>query len=104
MIHFRVTYDIVIPESAEDGDTAENGWFHRGGWKFSADDEPSQWTLHELVSQFGRGTFEDSGTWFSSASADQDYRTGEDTSYAVHPPRNITAASYKRIRRILCGR
>jgi hypothetical protein len=100
MTAFRVTYDIVTPESAEHGDTAEAGYYSRGGWK---QDDPSEWTLRQVVSQFGRGSLEDSGSWFSTVDSDTNYRTGEETSYAVHPPRTITAASYERVRRILCG-
>lgn len=101
MTSFRVTYDVVTPESAEQGDTADSGYYSRGGWKH---DDPSDWTLHEVVSQFGRNSLEDSGSWFSTTDADVDYRTGEDTSYSVHPPRSITASSYARLRRVLCYR
>jgi hypothetical protein len=100
-IAFRVTYDIVTEDSAADGDVAESGYYSRGGWKH---DDPSDWTLHEVVSQFGRNSLEDVGSWFSSYSPDINYRTGEDTSYSVHPPRTITRASYARLRRILSYR
>jgi hypothetical protein len=103
MTPFRVTYDVVTPESAEHGDVADSGYYARGGHQ-CGHDEPSQWTLHEVVSEFGRHSFEDSGHWFSSVYANEDYRTGESTSYAVHPPQTITAASYARLRRILCYR
>lgn len=98
---FRVTYDVVTEESARDGDTADSGFYSRGGWKH---DDPSDWTLREVVSEFGRGTFENSGSWFSSCDSREDYQTGDSTSFAVHPPRTITPASYQRIRRILTGK
>lgn len=101
MITFSVTYDVVTAESAEHGDFAEGGFYSEGGWKH---EDRSEWSLRSLVSHFGRGGFEDSGTWFSSADADQDYRTGDYTSYAIHPPDSITASSYRRLRRIFCGR
>lgn len=97
-ISFRVTYDVVTDESAEHGDTAENGYFSRGGWKHT---DPSDWTLHEVVSQFGRNSLENSGSWFSTTDPDLNYRTGDSTSYAIHPPRTITAASYRRLIRVL---
>lgn len=113
-ITFSVTYDIVTPESARDGDTAEHGWFWPdpliGHWPIEFSDidapplKPSEWTLHELVSRFGRGGFEDGGRSFYSADSETDYRSGDETRYAIHPPRNVTAASYKRLRRIFCGR
>lgn len=98
---FRVTYDVVTPESAEHGDTADSGYYSRGGWKHN---DPSDWTLHEVVSQFGRNSLEDCGSWFATTDSDTNYRTDEDTSYAVHPPRNITAASYGRLIRLLSYR
>ncbi len=98
---FHVTYDVVTEESAEQGDYAESGFYSRGGWKH---DDPSEWTLREVVSEFGRNSLENNGSWFSTVDSDTDYRTGEDTSYSVHPPRTITAASYQRLIRILCYR
>jgi hypothetical protein len=109
---FRVTYDITTPESAEQGDLADSGFAHPGGWKFPADDPgPHEMTLREAIEACGlypsrRGGlgFEDCGRWFATVDADQDYRTGEDTRYAIHPPRTITRASYRRLRRYLTGR
>lgn len=34
---YHVTYDIVTPESAEDGDYAESGWVDRMGWRCNTD-------------------------------------------------------------------
>lgn len=111
---FRVTFDVVTPESAEHGDTADNGFAAPGGWKFSADDPgPHEMTLREAIStcgfypaarSAGMGGFEDSGSWFSTIDADQNYRTGEETRYSLHPPENITPSSYGRLRRYLTGR
>jgi len=98
VITFRVTYDTVTPESAEQGDIEDSGYYSRGGWKH---DDPSEWTLHDVVDHFGRNSLENCGTWFSSIDGETDYRTGEETHYAVHPPRTITRASYRRLRRIL---
>jgi hypothetical protein len=100
-ITFRVTYDIVTEESATDGDVAESGFYSRGGWKH---DDPSEWTLHDVVSEFGRNGLQDGGSSFYSIDSDTNYRTGKETNYAVHPPRTITRASYARIRRILSYR
>jgi hypothetical protein len=98
---FHVTYNVVTEESVEQGDYAESGFYSRGGWKH---DDPSEWTLRDVVSQFGRNSLENNGSWFSTVDSDTDYRTGEDTSYGVHPPRTITPASYRRLIRILCYR
>jgi hypothetical protein len=98
MITFRVTYDVVTEESAEHGDFAESGFYSRGGWKHS---DSSEWTLRDIVREF-RARCEDSGRWFSTANDEIDYHTGEQTQYSIHPHDGITAASYKRLARILC--
>lgn len=98
---FQVTYEIVTPESAEQGDCSERGFFSRGGWQH---DDPSAWTLHEIISQFGRHSLHDCGRWFATGDGDINYRTGEETSYAVHPPATITASSYRRLIRILTAK
>ena len=104
---FTVTYDIVTPESAEDGDVAEAGWAAPGGWKFDVDDTgPHALSLREALDTAGgyRGGFYDSGRWFDKIDSDTDYRTGAETRYSLHPPENITPASYARLRRYLTGR
>jgi hypothetical protein len=109
---FRVTYDVVSPESAEHGDTCDNGFAAPGGWKFPVDDPgPHEMTLREAIETCGfypraKGIsgFENCGRWFSTIDPDQNYQTGEDTRYAIHPPRNITASSYKRLSRYLTGK
>jgi hypothetical protein len=103
--HFFVTYDIVTPESAEQGDAAESGFASPGGWHH--DDRPEPVTLKEalrIVGYGGRpacGAFDDGGWGFYATDRDQDYRTGEETSYAIHPAITITPASYRRVRRLL---
>ena len=101
MTHFRVTYDIVTEASAEQGDVAESGFYSRGGWKH---DDPSDWTLHEVVRQFGRNGLEDGGRGFYTCDSEIDSRTGDHTSYAVHPPQSVSSASYARLQRILSYR
>jgi hypothetical protein len=106
---FRITYDIVTPESAEEGDTAENGFVAPGGWQDPvesiegpATDEVYGWTLQEAELFLGRGGMEDVGNWFASADGSVNFQTGAETRYALHPPENITAASYERLARIFC--
>ena len=96
MKRFAVTYEIVTPESAEHGDAAERGYCAPGGWHF---DEPTPLTLSEAASIIG--CVEDSGSWFTETDGRQDYRTGAEERRSLHCPRNITAASYARIRRAL---
>lgn len=105
---FHVTYSIVTPESAADGDAAETGFAMPGGWRDSIDvalREPA--SAHDIglraaVDLCG-GPFIDCGRWFDVADPTPDYRTGSDTSYSLHPPRGITAASYARLARLLAA-
>jgi hypothetical protein len=97
---FHVTYDSVTEESAENGDIESSGFCSPHGWKH---DDPADLSLREVLSIVGRGSCYDGGRSFYTADADTNYRTGEDTTYAVHPPRTITSASYARLRRILTG-
>jgi hypothetical protein len=107
---FSVTYEITTPESAEAGDAAEAGFASSGGWKH---DDRALMDLRSAISNCGYypraarpgcGGFEDCGRWFATLDADQNYRTGEETRYALHPPADITPASYARLRRYLTGR
>ena len=103
MALFTVTYDVVTHESAEQGDVADSGFYTPSGEQQSADDTPAKWTLRDVVSHFGRNNLTDCGGSFYSSN-EENYRTGEQTSYAVHPPRTISNASYLRVRRVLADR
>ncbi len=97
---FRVTYDIVTPESAEHGDTAENGFVYAGLGAFPLEqcDLPPEMTLRDALQL--ASPQEDSGSWFSEADGRDDYVTGANETRSIHPPANITAASYGRLRRL----
>lgn len=91
---YSITYDVVTPESAEQGDVADRG--------FEVEDEPA--SLRDVVSAFGKLSSIDS--WEISpgfpgyrgkaphgrlarlraydTGEDQDYRTGETTRRAIH--------------------
>lgn len=106
---FRVTFGTVTPESAEHGDTARNGFLDAQGHEYAQQDFATwaEWqaftapemTLKEAVNLCG--CLENSGPWFSEAAGSQNYRTGEETRKSIHPPRNISAASYARLCRAL---
>lgn len=110
MPRFHVTYETVTPESAEHGEVDARGFYQPGGWK--TDDAGDGMSLRDacrLIQQFkgyepsdSRATVEGNPrVWFTSG-ADQDYRTGAETTYSIHPPRNTTAASARRLARLLC--
>lgn len=93
---FRVTYEIVTPESAENGDYEEAGYIAPGEWR---DDEPFNMTLREAMRL--ASPHEDCGRWWSESESWQDYQTGAIEGRSIHPPRNITPASYARVSRLL---
>lgn len=101
MTKFRVTYDIVTPESAEDGDFAEIGFVLPGSWHVSvADTADVEMDLRSALDLIG--CVEDSGSWFTETDDGRvNYQTGAVERRSLHPPRNITASSYDRLKRLL---
>src|ERR1035437_9001811 len=105
---FHVTYEIVTPESAEHGDAAERGFAMPYGWQFElsamtdADVKACALTLRQAAGMVGY--VEDSGRWFSETDGRQDYKKGAETRFDLHPPHNVTGASYARLRRLLKAR
>lgn len=101
---FRVTYEIVTPESAENGGAESRGFVNDWGWNIPIDDavlspETFEMTLRDAL-QFCYPQ-EDSGSWWSECDGRQDYQTGASERRSLHPPRNITASSYARVSRLL---
>jgi hypothetical protein len=104
---FTVTYEIVTPESAEQGDFEDTGYVLPGGWHGAAETpEDREAVLMDLRSarSLVDGGLEDCGSWFSQMSSDTDYRTGAEERRSLHPPENITQASYARLKRLLTRR
>jgi hypothetical protein len=95
---FRVTYEVVTPESAEHGDVESRGYVQPGGWRTDAAGEAGM-TLREAM----RLAYpqEDCGRWWCEVDGRTDYRTGAVETRSIHPPRDITAASYARVARLL---
>lgn len=102
---FRVTYGIVTHESAENGDYAEHGYAMPHGWRFPLDTMTDKdvkacaMTLRE-ARELAWPCY-DEGSWFGGESTTLSYQTGEDITYNLHPPRNITPSSYERVKRTL---
>jgi hypothetical protein len=97
---FRVSYEIITHESAEHGDAEERGFVLPGEWR-----EPVE--TKEDVNMGLRDAMrlahplEDSGSWWQEVDGREDYATGAREYRAIHPPKNITAASYARVSRLL---
>jgi hypothetical protein len=88
---FSVTYDIITPESAAQGDTAEDG--------FIAENVG----LREAIEDVGGVCYEHNGNyeWFTNHEYDTNYRTGALERRALHPPDGTSRASRVRIARLL---
>lgn len=85
---FNVTYEIVTPESAEHGDAEEQGFAAEGV------------RLREAWEAMGREATQNSGRWIDNHEYGEDYQSGGRESRAIHPPKNITDSSYRRLLRL----
>lgn len=79
MIKYRETFEIVTPESAEQGDVADSGFI----------DENAEATFRDMVKLL-RGTEPsnspaDASCWYTAYNFDHDYRTGAEESRSYHP-------------------
>ena len=103
MSRFHVTYDIVTPDSAENGDTAENGYVHANGGRdpLTTIDNTNDYAMDLRTALRHCQPQRDSGSWFDQEGQIEDYSTGETVAYSLHPPRTVTPASYARLRRLL---
>jgi hypothetical protein len=103
MANFRITYDIITPESAENGDVEDRGYLAPGGMHVDVstpeDEDAASFTLREALRYLG--SLEDCGRWFAEVDPERYYRNGSEEYRSLHPPRNITPASYGRLRRLL---
>lgn len=95
---FRVTYEVVTPESAEHGDAESRGYVQPGEWR-TDDAGDAGMTLREAKRL--AHPQEDCGRWWCEVDGRTDYRTGAVETRSIHPPANITASSYARVARVL---
>ena len=88
---FAVTYEIVTPESAADGDVEEHGYVVE-----SCD-------LAEAIEEVGGVCYEHNGSyeWFTNHEYNLDYQTSAQESRSLHMPDNATPASCDRVARLL---
>lgn len=94
----QITYDVITPESCEQGDYAESGFENEEGVLIAPDELDIEEHETELAAVAylaakeirDRGGVEPSsswfhpGIWYSTVDPDQDYGTGEDTCYSFH--------------------
>jgi len=93
----RISYEIITPESAEQGDAEERGWYDEEGILIEIDkfDKSIGMTIAEkaadTITQYpGEEGFEASssefhvGIWYTAYKTEYDYETGAVTNYSFH--------------------
>lgn len=111
MKRFHVTYDLVTPESAEHGDTEDNGFLDYCGARHTCAPfygERAQklkdavaMRLRDAINLIGHLESGGDGSSYYESDGRQKCRTGEEERRAFHVPRNATASSLARIQRLL---
>lgn len=100
---WRVTYEVVTPESSEHGDAEERGFIDARGLCveaiIGAQTPNVEMTLRDALALCDPQ--EDCGRWLCEVDGSTDYQTGAVTTRALHPPQGITAASYRRLCRLV---
>lgn len=99
---FRVTYEIVTEESAREGDASERGYIGPGGMHVdvSTDEDRASVSMELREALNYCHPQENCGSWFTECDAREDYATGDSETRSLHPPENITGASYRRLCRL----
>lgn len=97
MNSFNVTFEIITPESAENGEAESMGFEHENcslreawdcvRWGCEGGVEANEWPMQ-------------SPRWVTFYNVETDFRTGAVKSLSVHFPRNITPASAIRLARL----
>jgi hypothetical protein len=96
---FCVTYEVITPESAENGEVAESGYLDEYGFR-------SQERTLMSLRDANKICFpqEDTGNgWREIDGWTYDRHTGSVDFLTIHPPKNITNSSYNRVSKILLG-
>jgi len=73
-LKIKVTYDIVTPESAEQGDFAETGWENQEGEVFDSVEDAIEWLKREGIDHASSSAFHEN-IWYTGQE-DEDYKTG----------------------------
>lgn len=102
---FVMTYEVITPESASEGDAAERGYCDEYGNRYSA---PAAVSLRAALRTLGpmepNDSRHESARWWSEVDGCPDYRTGEVEYRSIHLPDRITPASRARVNRLIKSR
>ena len=97
MANFSVSYDIVTPESAEDGDAAERGYVAEN---VSLRDASQDFTRGRTSRADSGDGLEIGDAWFTYRHG-MEFETGAYETRYLHFPRTITPASHGRLARLM---
>ena len=108
---FTITYDIVTPQSAIDGEVEASGYLFANGEHCNMTDasdaqaadarRDAAMTLRQAIALIGFVSDAGHSLSFYETDGNTDYRTGEHEQRALHLPHNTTASSRARVRRVL---
>lgn len=97
----RITYEIVTPESAADGDVSERGWVDEDGTAYTTD-EAIQFLAHDHSVEPSSTQFHP-GVWYSDLDAETDWHTGAERRQSYHL-KGFTESQQRRIYRAVTHR
>lgn len=109
----KITYEIITPESAEQGDVEERGWVDEDGISMKPDkydtqdgitavDKAIKLLEEDGASEPSSSSFH-SGIWYSNDRYDEDYSTGAIESRSYHL-KGFSEAEERAIFRAIAGR
>jgi hypothetical protein len=93
------TYQVVTPESAEQGDYEDQGF------EYESISFDSLWAIAYEIRNAGATEKSSSGPatshdWYSTVDGEKDYRTGSETTYSFHP-KDLTDQETKELDRLI---
>lgn len=93
------TYQVVTPESAEQGDFSDQGFEYEGN------EFDTLWDVAEEIRNAGATELSSSGEasphdWYSTVDGDTDYKTGAETTYSFHP-KDLTPEEAKELQQMV---
>ena len=103
---FNVTYDIVTPESAENGDTDESGFIGKGMTLRDAIKavHATRTSAVDGVESIECDSWPATSPRWVTVTNGTEYETGACESHSLHMPRTLTDATRQRIARLVGAR
>lgn len=112
---FKITYEIITHESAEDGEAAERGWIDEEGVDLTVEPDDLDW-MDDITNAvdflMDAGAWEPSSSpgsiglhgWFTADGYNHDLRTGATENRSFHPVGYSEAELEEITARVLKGR